>query len=259
MIEMKFAKSLTLAANIAGGGYEQNNSVIRSAKKSIDIILLLLKGVIRRKLGKKQIRKSNQLFTNAMEKDKVCFIFIVIGNIDIRKSTTTEHFIYKCGEIGKRTIEKFEQEAEQIGKSSIKYVWLLDKLKAERERGITINIPLWKFETTRYYFTIIDAASHRDFTKNMITGTSHADAALLIVAVNQGEFEAGISKDGQTHEHALLAYTLGVKQLIVLVNKMDDKSVNFSEARYVEIIWEIKNYLKKIGNNSDKIQMIPIS
>ncbi|KAA6364914.1 MAG: putative translation elongation factor-1 alpha [Streblomastix strix] len=93
----------------------------------------------------------------------------------------------------------------------------------------------------------------------MITGTSQADAALLIVAANQFEFEAGISKDGQTHEHALLAYTLGVKQLIVLVNKMDDKSVNFSEARYVEITWEIKNYLKKIGYNHDKIQMIPIS
>ncbi|KAA6364684.1 MAG: putative translation elongation factor-1 alpha, partial [Streblomastix strix] len=93
-------------------------------------------------------------------------------------------------------------------KTSFKYAWMLDKPKAEHERGITIEIALWKFETNKHYFTIIDEPGHRDFIKNMITGTSQGDAALLVVAANQGEFEAGISKDGQTHEHALLAYTL---------------------------------------------------
>ncbi|KAA6318038.1 MAG: putative Elongation factor 1-alpha, partial [Streblomastix strix] len=192
-------------------------------------------------------------------KEKAHINLVVIGHVDVGKSTTTGHLIYKCGGIDKRTIEKFEQEAEQIGKASFKYAWVLDKLKAERERGITIDIALWKFETNKYYFTIIDAPGHRDFIKNMITGTSQADAALLVVAANQGEFEAGISKDGQTREHALLAYTLGVRQMIVLVNKMDDKSVNFSEARYNEIVGEMRSYLKKIGYNPDKIQMIPIS
>lgn len=118
---------------------------------------------------------------------------------------------------------------------------------------------MWKFETNKYYFTIIDAPGHRDFIKNMITGTSQADAAILIVAANVGEFEAGISKDGQTREHALLAYTLGVRQMIICVNKMDDKSVNYSEARYNEIKSEMGNYLKKVGYNPDKIPVIPIS
>merc|ERR1712054_682995 len=96
-----------------------------------------------------------------------------------------------------------------------------DKLKAERERGITIDIQLMKFLTKRYDVTIIDAPGHRDFIKNMITGTSQADCAVLIVAASTGEFEAGISKDGKTREHALLAYTLGVRQIIVAINKMD--------------------------------------
>merc|ERR1712168_1003950 len=107
-----------------------------------------------------------------------------------------------------------------MGKGSFKYAWVLDKLKAERERGITIDIQLMKFQTDKYNVTVIDAPGHRDFIKNMITGTSQADCAILIVAGSTGEFEAGISKDGQTREHALLAYTLGVKQMIVAVRDM---------------------------------------
>jgi elongation factor 1-alpha len=135
----------------------------------------------------------------------------------------------------------------------------LDKLKAERERGITIDIALWKFETPRYYVTIIDAPGHRDFIKNMITGTSQADCAVLVVAGGVGEFEAGISKNGQTREHALLAYTLGVKQMIVSINKMDSTEPPYSEARYMEIQKEVSAYCKKIGYNPDAIPFVPIS
>jgi elongation factor 1-alpha len=194
-----------------------------------------------------------------MGKEKVHVNIVVIGHVDAGKSTTTGHLIYKCGGIDKRTIEKFEKEAHEMGKASFKYAWVLDKLKAERERGITIDIALWKFETQKYSFTIIDAPGHRDFIKNMITGTSQADVAVLVVAAPSGEFEAGISKNGQSREHALLAFTLGVKQLIVCVNKMDDKTVNFSEARFEEIQKEVSNFIKKIGYDPTKVPFVPIS
>jgi len=194
-----------------------------------------------------------------MPKEKVHINIVVIGHVDAGKSTTTGHLIYKCGGIDKRTIEKFEKEAQEMGKGSFKYAWVLDKLKAERERGITIDIALWKFETPKYYITIIDAPGHRDFIKNMITGTSQADCAVLVIASPSGEFEAGISKNGQTREHALLAYTLGVKQMIVAINKMDEKTVNFNEARYNEIKKETAAYIKKVGYNPDKVPFVPIS
>merc|ERR1719378_851596 len=144
-----------------------------------------------------------------------------------------------------------------MGKGSFKYAWVLDKLKAERERGITIDIALWKFETKNFYVTIIDAPGHRDFIKNMITGTSQADCAVLIVAAGVGEFEAGISKNGQTREHALLAYTLGVKQLIVGINKMDNTEPPYSDARYEEIKKEVSSYIKKIGYNPVSVLSSP--
>merc|ERR1712152_39542 len=167
--------------------------------------------------------------------------------------------IYKCGGIDKRTIEKFEKEAQEMGKGSFKYAWVLDKLKAERERGITIDIALWKFETGKYYVTIIDAPGHRDFIKNMITGTSQADCGVLIIASGTGEFEAGISKNGQTREHALLAYTLGVKQLIVAVNKMDSTEPPYSQARFEEIQKEVSGFIKKVGYNPAAVAFVPIS
>merc|ERR1712137_1018990 len=194
-----------------------------------------------------------------MGKEKTHINIVVIGHVDSGKSTTTGHLIYKCGGIDKRTIEKFEKEAQEMGKGSFKYAWGLDKLKAERERGITIDIALWKFETSKFYVTIIDAPGHRDFIKNMITGTSQADCAILVVASGVGEFEAGISKEGQTREHALLAFTLGVKQMIVAVNKMDYSSVMYGQSRYEEIKNEVSAYLKKVGYKPAKIPFVPIS
>jgi len=192
-------------------------------------------------------------------KEKIHVNIVVIGHVDSGNSTTTGHLIYQCGGIDKRTIEKFEKEAQEMGKGSFKYAWVLDKLKAERERGITIDIALWKFETKKYYVTIIDAPGHRDFIKNMITGTSQADCGVLIVAAGTGEFEAGISKNGQTREHALLAYTLGVKQLIVGVNKMDSTEPPYSGARFEEIQKEVSGFIKKVGYNPASVAFVPIS
>merc|ERR1712142_1027346 len=192
--------------------------------------------------------------------EKTHINIVVIGHVDSGKSTTTGHLIYQCGGIDKRTIEKFEKESQESGKGSFKYAWVMDKLKAERERGITIDIALWKFQTENYYVTVIDAPGHRDFIKNMITGTSQADCAVLIVAAGHGEFEAGISKDGQTREHALLAFTLGVKQLIVGVNKMDSTTpAPYSEPRFMEIRKGVQGYIKKIGYNPKEVIFCPIS
>merc|ERR1712170_86813 len=203
-------------------------------------------------------RVSSRTYRN-MGKAKTHINIVVIGHVDAGKSTSTGHLIYKCGGIDKRAIEKFEKEAAEMGKGSFKYAWVLDKLKAERERGITIDIALWKFETNKYYVTIIDAPGHRDFIKNMITGTSQADCAVLIVAAGVGEFEAGISKNGQTREHALLAFTPGVKQLIIGINKMDNTEPPYSEARFKEIVKEVEAYIKKPGYNPKQVPFVPIS
>jgi len=193
------------------------------------------------------------------DKGRTGISVVVIGHVDSGKSTSTGHLIYKCGGIEKRAIEKFEKEAQEMGKGSFKYAWVLDKLKAERERGITIDIQLMKFQTDKFNVTVIDAPGHRDFIKNMITGTSQADCAVLIVAASTGEFEAGISKNGQTREHALLAYTLGVKQMIVAINKMDNTEPPYSEPRFNEIVKEVGLSMKKVGYKINTVPFVPIS
>lgn len=198
-----------------------------------------------------------------MGKDKPHVNLVVIGHVDAGKSTTTGHLIYKLGGIKPTDLAKLEKEADELGKGSFKFAFVMDKLKAERERGITIDIALFKFETPNRHFTVIDAPGHRDFIKNMITGTSQADSALLVV--DSTNFEAGIGENGQTREHALLAFTLGVKQMIVGVNKMDDKNVAYGEKRFKEIKDEVQGRLKKIGykptnkKGDELIPFIPMS
>jgi len=184
---------------------------------------------------------------------------IVIGHVDHGKSTTMGHLLYLAGTIDDRIIKEYEEEARRLGKETFKFAWVLDNLKEERERGLTIDLRFLKFETKKYFFTIIDAPGHRDFVKNMITGASQADAAILVVSAKRGEFEAGIGPGGQTREHAFLAYTLGVNQLAVAINKMDDASVNWSQERYEEVKNEIARMLKMVGYKVEKIPFVPVS
>ncbi|TKC50420.1 hypothetical protein EI555_013756 [Monodon monoceros] len=203
----------------------------------------------------KRTQVSGKPLLNLSKTGKGDINIVVIGHVDSGKSTTPGHLIYKCGGIDKRTTEKLEKEATEMGKGSFKYAWVLDKLKAELERGITTDICLWKFETSKDYVTTTDAPGHRGFIKNMMTGTSWADRAVLMVAAGVGEFEAGISENGQT----LLAYTLGVKQLIVGVNKMDSTEPPYSRKRHEETVKEVSTSIQKTGYDPDTAAFVPVS
>ncbi|CAI2367900.1 unnamed protein product [Moneuplotes crassus] len=190
-------------------------------------------------------------------KEKDHLNLVVIGHVDSGKSTTTGHLIYKLGGIDERTLAKLEEKALELNKASFKYAFVLDNLKAEQERGITINCALRQFDTPSRSYTIIDAPGHKDFIKNMITGTSQADAAVLIIAAKKGEFEDGFSREGSTKDHALLAYTMGIKQAIVAINKMD--TIDYDEERFNEIVENVSDHLGKIGYKKGNVKYIPIS
>jgi len=187
---------------------------------------------------------------------------VVCGHVDHGKSTTTGHLLYLRGVVDQRKLEELAKESAKTGLGeAFKYAWILDTVKEERERGVTIDAAYVRFMTDKYYFTIIDAPGHRDFIKNMITGASQADCALLVVSAKKGEFETAISPEGQATEHAFLLYTLGIRQIVVAVNKMDDPTVNWSKERYEEVKNEVSRMLTKIGFNlqKHKIIFVPIS
>ncbi len=183
---------------------------------------------------------------------------VVVGHVDNGKSTTVGHLLVDLGAIDQRTIDAYAKESEATGKGdTFKYAWVMDSIKDERERGITIDLAFQKFETSKYFFTLIDAPGHKDFIKNMITGASEADAAILVISVKPGETEASIEPGGQGREHAFLAKTLGVGQIVVALNKMDD--VGYQEARYKEVRDSVEKMLKSVGFNVAKINFVPVS
>ena len=183
---------------------------------------------------------------------------VVVGHVDNGKSTIVGHLLVDMGVIDQRTIDAFAKESEATGKGdTFKYAWVLDSIKDERERGITIDLAFQKFETSKYFYTLIDAPGHRDFIKNMITGASEADVAILVVSTKSGETEAATDPGGQAREHAFLSRTLGVGQMTVALNKMDDS--NYSEARYKEVKETVEKMLKLVGYNTTKINFIPVS
>src|SRR3972149_3482833 len=185
---------------------------------------------------------------------------IVIGHVDQGKSTSMGHFLFDLGIVDQRTLDEFAKESEKTGKGdSFKYAWVLDNLKDERERGVTIDLAFQKFETEKYFYTLIDAPGHRDFIKNMITGASEADIAVLVVSAKKGEGDVAIAVGGQGREHAFLARTLGVNQMVVLINKMDDNTVNWSKEKFDDMRVQIEALLKTVGFNIAKVPIIPVS
>ena len=177
---------------------------------------------------------------------------VFIGHVDHGKSTTVGRLLLDSGAIEPHVIEGLKKLAEEKGKATFEFAFAMDRLKEERERGLTIDIAHQRFDTPKYYFTVIDAPGHRDFVKNMITGTSQADAAVLVVAAPEGV-------QAQTKEHVFLARTLGITQLIVAINKMDATKPEWSEARYNEVKAEAEKLLKSVGFKVDKVPFIPVS
>jgi len=186
------------------------------------------------------------------DKSKPHLNIVFVGHVDHGKSTTVGRLLLDSGHIEAHVIEKFEKEASERGKAGFGFAYVMDGLKEERERGITIDVAHKEFFTPSYYFTVIDAPGHRDFVKNMITGTSQADAAVLNVAANDGV-------NAQTKEHAFLAKVLGVKELIVNVNKMDISGVDWSQDKYNSVVEEVSNLLKMAGFNPKDNPFIPCS
>uniref|UniRef100_A0A7N8Y568 HBS1-like protein n=1 Tax=Mastacembelus armatus TaxID=205130 RepID=A0A7N8Y568_9TELE len=182
---------------------------------------------------------------------------VVIGHVDAGKSTLMGHLLYLLGNVNKRTMHKYEQESKKAGKASFAYAWVLDETGEERDRGVTMDVGMTKFETNSKVVTLMDAPGHRDFIPNMITGAAQADVAVLVVDASRGEFEAGFEAGGQTREHALLVRSLGVTQLAVAVNKMDQ--VNWQQERFQEIISKLGHFLKQAGFKESDVYYIPTS
>jgi elongation factor 1-alpha len=185
-----------------------------------------------------------------MAKDKTHLNLVFIGHVDHGKSTTVGRLLFDSGNIDEQAMRKLKEKAEELGKGGFEFAFVMDNLKEERERGVTIDLAHKKFETNKYYFTIIDAPGHKDFIKNMITGASQADAGVLVVAANDGIM-------AQTKEHMFLARTLGVNQLVIAVNKMDMK--DYSEEVFNKIKEDVTTLLKSVGYKPEEIPFIPIA
>jgi elongation factor 1-alpha len=185
-----------------------------------------------------------------MASEKPHMNLAVIGHIDHGKSTTVGRLLFETGAVPQHVIDGYRKEAESKGKGTFEFAWVMDNLKEERDRGITIDIAHKRFDTAKYYFTIVDCPGHRDFVKNMITGASQADAAVLVVSGPDGVQE-------QTKEHVFLARTLGIQQLIILVNKMD--AVNYDQKKFEAVKADIQNLLKMVAYKPDDMLFIPAS
>ncbi|MEE9242035.1 MAG: translation elongation factor EF-1 subunit alpha [Nitrosopumilaceae archaeon] len=190
--------------------------------------------------------------------DKPHLNMIITGHIDNGKSTTMGHFLMQLGVVDERTIQQHAEESEKTGKGdSFKYAWVMDNIKDERERGITIDLAFQKFETPKYFFTLIDAPGHRDFVKNMITGASEADCAVLVLSAKEGETDTAVAPGGQAREHAFLLKTLGVNQIIIAINKMDDS--NYSEDAFKKAKEKGEKLIKSVGFKVDAVPVVPVS
>ncbi len=182
---------------------------------------------------------------------------VIIGHVDSGKSTLMGHLLYLQGQVSDKTMQKYEKESKKIGKNTFHFAWAMDEGTEERKRGVTVDIAYKNFETTRKKVTAMDAPGHKDFIPNMISGTSAADAAILVIDSNKNAFESGFFLGGQTKEHAVLARSLGVKQLIVCVNKLE--LMEWSQERFNYIEAQVRDYLNNLDYKDEDIFFLPVS
>ncbi len=193
-----------------------------------------------------------------MAKGKPHINLVFVGHVDHGKSTTVGRLLYDSGVVDEQTMKKLQERARELGKVGFEFAYVMDVTKEEQERGVTIDLSHKKFETPKYYFTIIDAPGHKDFVKNMITGASQADAAVLVCGANEIKGTEGITElPPQTVEHARLTKILGVQQLIVVVNKMDMQQ--YSQARFDAVKASITTLIRASGWKIDDVKFIPIA
>ena len=185
---------------------------------------------------------------------------VFIGHVDAGKSTLSGNILYIMGMVDHRTIERYEREAKQRNRESWFLAFIMDTSEEERAKGKTVEVGRAHFATATNRYTILDAPGHKNYVPNMISGAAQADVGILVISARRGEFETGFEKGGQTREHALLAKTLGVRYLIVVINKMDDPTVLWDYARFEECVNKLKPYLKQCGYAIKKdVRFIPIS
>eukprot|EP00096_Caligus_rogercresseyi_P016218 TRINITY_DN879_c0_g1_i2.p1 TRINITY_DN879_c0_g1~~TRINITY_DN879_c0_g1_i2.p1 ORF type:complete len:442 (+),score=83.67 TRINITY_DN879_c0_g1_i2:267-1592(+) len=183
---------------------------------------------------------------------------IVAGHVDSGKSTLIGHLLALLGAVPSKVLHRNETESRKAGKSSFSYAWILDETSEERNRGVTINVGSTSFSTPQgRSVLILDAPGHKDFIPNMISGSSSADAAILVVNATTGEFEVGLDAGGQTREHGVLLRSLGVTPLIVAVNKLDTAS--WSETRFLDIKAKMESFLRGIGYKKSEVSYVPVS
>lgn len=174
---------------------------------------------------------------------------VFIGHVDAGKSSLGGAILYATGMVDERTMEKFKREAKEQGRESWYLSWALDLTKEERAKGKTVEVGRAYFETEKRRYTVLDAPGHKNFVPSMIGGASQADVGILVISARKGEYETGFEKGGQTREHAVLAKTQGVNKLIVVVNKMDDPTVEWSKARFDECTTKLTQFLRATGFN----------
>jgi elongation factor 1-alpha len=185
-----------------------------------------------------------------MAREKPNMNVVFVGHVDSGKSTTIGRLLFETGAVSEQEMKKLKDEAEKHGKIGFEFAYVMDKIKEERERGVTIDLAYRKILTQKYQITIIDAPGHRDFVKNMITGASQADSAFLVVDSNKGV-------EPQTTEHLWLLRTMGVKNVAILINKMD--SAGYNEQKFNKAKEDVSKLLKGVGINPDTTPFIAVS